>query len=73
MEQADILNILINHYSIQFDALEFIRDSGSVAYTVFSDNHKYFLRAVKPAFFDTAIKSTDIHIFLQEQNFYIGE
>lgn len=71
MEQTEILNILNDRYPMQFDALEFVRDSGSVAYSVFSDDRKYFLRAVKPAFFDTAINSTDIHVFLQKRDFSV--
>lgn len=71
MEQAEILSNLNNHYAMRFDGLTFVRDSGSVAYSVLSGDRKYFLRAVKPVFFDTAIKAADIHVFLQKQNFSV--
>ena len=40
-----------------------------IALTAFSDAHKYFLRIVKPAFFDTATTGADVQVFLQEQGF----
>ena len=64
-----ILSILKENYPIHFDRDEMIRDAGSVSYTVFSRNDRYFLRIIKPAFLDTAIKGTDIQVFLQNQGF----
>lgn len=54
-----------------FDSLEFVRDSGSMAYAVFSGRDKYFLRITKPAFFDTVHKSLEIHVFLMKQGFSV--
>lgn len=70
-ERTQILNILNEHYSVKFDAIEFIRDSGCVAYVVYSEGDKYFLRVTKPMFYDTASKSLDIHLFLQKQGFSV--
>lgn len=50
MEKEKILEILNEHYPVYFDSLEFVRDSGSMAYAVFSGRDKYFLRITKPAF-----------------------
>ncbi len=69
MEKEKILEILNEHYSVCFDSLEFVRDSGSMAYAVFSGRDKYFLRITKPAFFDTVHKSLEIHVFLMKQGF----
>jgi len=52
-----------------FNRLELIRDGGSTSYTVFSGCTKYFLRIIKPAFFDTAITGADIQIFLRNHDF----
>ena len=60
----DILNILNKSYPICFDKLEQLRDGGSTSYAVVSGGDKYFLRVIKPAFFDTAIKGVDIQVFL---------
>jgi len=60
----DVLNTLNEHYQIYFDKLEQLRDGGSTSFAVFSDDDKYFLRIVKPAFFDTAITGADIQMFL---------
>ena len=60
MEKEKILEILNEHYSVCFDSLEFVRDSGSMAYAVFSGRDKYFLRITKPAFLDTVHKSLEI-------------
>ena len=67
----DILNILNENYFMRFDKLEQLRDSGSTSYVVFSGGNKYFLRAIKPAFFDTAIKGVDIQVFLQGKGFSV--
>ena len=48
-----LLKILNKHYPICFDKYEQLRDGGSTSYVVFSSGDKYFLRVVKPAFFDT--------------------
>ena len=65
----DVLNILNEHYPICFDELEQLRNGGSTSYAVFSGDDKYFLRIVKPAFFDTAITGADIQMFLQSKSF----
>ena len=67
--QTQILNTINEHYPMNFDAIEFVRDSGCIAYTVYAHGCKYFLRVTKPMFYDTASKSLDIHIFLQNQGF----
>lgn len=70
-EQTQVLNIINENYPMDFDAIEFVRDSGCVAYTVYASGCKYFLRITKPMFFETATKSLDIHLFLQKQNFAV--
>ena len=62
-----MLALMNHHYDIHFDRLELFRDGGSTAYTLFSGATKYFLRAIKPAFFDAAINAVDIQVFLQKQ------
>lgn len=64
-----ITEILNNHYPRRFDRYELLRDAGSASYAVFSDGRKYFLRVVKPAFFDTAVVGVDIQVFLQNKGF----
>ena len=65
----DILSILNEHYPICFDKLEQLRDAGSTSYAVFSGSSKFFLRTIKPAFFDTAAKGADVQTFLQDKGF----
>jgi len=65
----ELLKILNEHYPICFDKYEQLRDGGSTSYVVFSSDDKYFLRVVKPAFFDTAVKGVEIHVFLQNKGF----
>jgi Ser/Thr protein kinase RdoA (MazF antagonist) len=69
LQQNEILGLLTASYGKKFDQLTFVRDGGSVSYEVTSAGQRYFLRAVKPAFLDTAIRGTDVHVFLQQQNF----
>ena len=46
-----------------------MRDMGSTSYTTFSGSNKYFMRMIKPAFFNTAVTGADIQVFLQNQGF----
>ena len=64
-----IINILNDHYPIHFVKYEQLRDGGSTSYAVFSGSDKFFLRVVKPAFFDTAIIGVNIQVFLQNKEF----
>ena len=63
----EVLNTLNEHYPIRFDKYEKLRDGGSTSYAVFSGGDKYFLRVIKPAFFDTAVKGADIQAFLHSK------
>ena len=65
----NMLDVLREHYAINFDRMELMRDGGSVSYTVFSGSERYFLRVIKPSFLDTAVMGADIHVFLQKQGF----
>ncbi|MCL2461723.1 MAG: phosphotransferase [Defluviitaleaceae bacterium] len=65
----DILRVLNDNYPIRFDNAEFIRDGGSISYTVSADVRKYFLRVVRPTFLDTAYTAVDIQVFLQTHDF----
>jgi len=65
----EIISILNEYYPMRFDKYEELRDGGSTSYAVFSGDDKYFLRVVKPAFFDTAIKGADIQAFLHSKGF----
>ncbi len=69
MNQTDIINYLQEHYSLKADTIELVREGGSQAYVVTAGGRKFFLRAVKPAFFDTAAAAVDIQYYLQKQDF----
>ena len=66
-----IMQIINKNYPIKVSRLELLRDAGSIAYTVFSHEEKYFLRVIKPAFFDTAIKGAEIQLFLKNQDYSV--
>jgi Ser/Thr protein kinase RdoA (MazF antagonist) len=65
----EMIQILNACYPVKFERIEPMRDMGSTTYTVFSGMNKYFLRVIKPAFFNTAIVGADIQFFLQNQCF----
>ena len=71
MDENWILEQLNAFYYIPFDKISFVRDSGCMAYQVFSGSHRYFLRITKPAFSGTASQSLDIHLYLQKQGFSV--
>ena len=63
----EILSMLNERYPMHFDKYEHLRDGGSTSYAVFSGGVKYFLRVVKPAFFDTAVKGVDVQVYLHDK------
>ena len=63
------LYLLNENYPIFFDNLELMRDGGSASYAVYSGADKYFLRKIKPAFFDTAVKGAEVQAYLQNVGF----
>ena len=65
----DILSILNEQYPIRFDKIELLRDGGSASYAAISGGDKFFLRVIKPAFFDTAAAGADIQVFMQNKGF----
>jgi len=68
------MNELINknYYPIHFTSFELVRDSGSMAYVAASTNKKYFLRVIKPAFYDTAVSGVEVQTFLQNKGFPVA-
>ncbi len=69
MQEEVILEILNRCYPKKFDSLEFLRDGGSVSYSVYSGDKRDFLRITKPAYSNTFLSSMDVHIYLQKNNF----
>jgi len=67
MNEDELLSFLEEKYLITIEKVEFLRDSGSVAYTVYGKNEKYFLRITKPTYYETAMSSLDIHLYLQSK------
>ena len=65
----EIIEILNEIFHLNFNRIELMRNMGSTSYTVFAEGKKYFLRIIKPAFFNTAITGADIQVFLQNQDF----
>lgn len=65
----NILNILNSFYNMNFTDISMIRDAGSVSYTVFSNNLRYFLRVIKPAIIETAFSGAKIQAFLYSKGF----
>jgi Ser/Thr protein kinase RdoA (MazF antagonist) len=66
-----MIDLINKNYPIHFDSIEFFRDGGSTSYTLFAGLKKYFLRVIKPTFFDTVIKAVDVQLFLQSRNFLV--
>ena len=65
----EIIGIINKSFDIHFNNLELMRDMGSASYTAGSNGHRYFLRVIKPALFDTATTGTEVQVFLYNQGF----
>lgn len=68
MNEEAILEFLQAQYPVTVNRVEFLRDSGSVAYTVYGENEKFFLRITKMNYYETAMNSLDIHLYLQSKD-----
>lgn len=68
MTEELILEVLQAQYSMDARKVEFLRDSGSVTYTVYGKAEKFFLRITKPNYYETAMNSLDIHLYLQSKD-----
>lgn len=68
MNKEEILFFLEEKYPLTVRKVEFLRDSGSVAYTVYGEDEKFFLRITKPTYYETTMSSLDIHLYLQSRD-----
>ncbi len=68
MNESEILEFLEANYPVAVRKVEFLRDSGSVAYTVYGEDEKCFLRITKPTYYETTMSSLDIHLHLQSKD-----
>ena len=62
-------DIIHKNYALRFDNFLLERDGGSRAYSAVSEGKKYFLRVIKPVFFDTAVNAIQVQAFLQNKGF----
>lgn len=70
----NLLNRLREHYPCRFQKMELLRDSGSLAYVVYSCGEKdYFLRVVKPSLCAEAIAGAELQAFLQKRDFPVAK
>ncbi len=69
MEKKEILRLLNHNYNMNFTKVEFYRDGGNLAYVVFLNDKKFFLRVIRPIFQEIALQSIDIQLYLQLNNF----
>jgi Ser/Thr protein kinase RdoA (MazF antagonist) len=51
---------------MELETIEFYRDGGSLSYIAAAGGKKYFMRAIRPEFLDTALHSTLIHVYLEQ-------
>lgn len=69
MQENKILSILSNTYGINFRKIELLRKGGCISYMVFSENDKFFVKAISSAFMDTAKQSLNILLYLEQKEF----
>lgn len=60
---------LSRYYPLRFDRIEFARDGGSESYIAYAAGEKYFLRRIKPAFIEAAVRGAEVQVFLQARGF----
>ena len=71
MDEAEILQLINHNYPIKAVGLKFMRDGGSLSYTLFAEDKCYFLKIVKPAFYETALNAANVHTYLENKGFAV--
>lgn len=69
MDDAMILNILHDNYSVEIESVEFLRAGGCTSYIVSGNYKKYLLKIINDAFVDTIQQSVDIMCYLELHEF----
>lgn len=73
MDEGFVLDVIKRHYDMEFERIEFIRESGCFAYAAYTSDTKYFLRVTKPMFSAEALNSINIQLYLQENSFPVPQ
>lgn len=69
MDKEYILDILLNNYNIDIEAVDLLREGGCTTYIIVEKNAKYILKVIGSAFMDTVKQSIDIMLYLNKHDF----
>lgn len=55
-----IIEILNQNYNLHIKNIELFREGGNLAYVVYGEDNKFFLKIIRPPFIENALYSIDI-------------
>lgn len=71
MEISCIIEILNQNYNINIKNIELFREGGNLAYVVYDENKRFFLKIIRPPFIENTLYSIDIQLYLMKNQFPI--
>jgi Ser/Thr protein kinase RdoA (MazF antagonist) len=64
-----IIEILNQNYNLHIKNIELFREGGNLAYVVYGEDNKFFLKIIRPPFIENALYSIDIQLYLMKNQF----
>src|SRR5690554_932056 len=69
MEINCIIEILNQNYNLDIKNIELFREGGNLAYVVYGEDKKFFLKIIRPPFIENTLYSIDIQLYLMKNQF----
>ena len=64
-----IIEILNQNYNLHIKNIELFREGGNLAYVVYGEDNKFFLKIIRPPFIENALYPIDIQLYLMKNQF----
>lgn len=69
MEMNYLVEMLNSNYDLDIKNIELFREGGNLAYVVYGEDKKFFLKIIRPPFIENTLYSIDIQLFLMKNQF----
>jgi hypothetical protein len=69
MEMSYLVEMLNSNYDLDIKNIELFREGGNLAYVVYGEDKKFFLKIIRPPFIENTLYSIDIQLFLMKNQF----
>ena len=69
MEMSYLVEMLNSNYDLDIKNIELFREGGNLAYVVYGEDKKFFLKIIRPPFIENTLYSIVIQLFLMKNQF----